>query len=168
MLLWAKGLPAHALISWACLFLLNVASTLSMLATPQLVSCLILQLMLTHLQQTHEAIEMTQHESILCSSPEIIFIVLNLKDRKTIAILKRCCKTVAHINSSAWQNTIIWTKGILTCLRKITYNFISPWLISTFGCTACLLLHTWQDRSALHSASQRTNKLISSCGGHCT
>ena len=79
MLLGAKGLPTHALISWACLFLLNVASTLSMLATPQLASYLILQLMLTHLQQTHEAIEMTQHGSILCSSPDIIFIVLNLK-----------------------------------------------------------------------------------------
>ena len=168
MLIWAKGLPAHALISWACLFLLNVASTLSMLATPQLASCLILQLMLTHLQQTHEAIEMTQHGYILCSSPDIIFIVLIWKDRKTVAILKRCCKIVAHINSSAWQNTIIWTKGILTCLRKIIYNFISPWLISTFGCTACLLLHTWQDCSALQSASQCTNKLISSCGGHCT
>ena len=168
MLLWAKGLPVHALISWACLFLLNVASTLSMLATPQLASCLTLQLTLTHLQKTHEAIEMTQHESILCSSLKSSSLSWIWKDRKTIAILKRCCKTVAHINSSAWQNTIIWTKGILTCLRNITYNFISPWLISTFGSTACLLLHTWQDRSALHSASQHTNKLISSCGGHCT
>ena len=168
MLLWAKGLPAHALISWACLFLLNVASTMSMLATPQLASCLILQLMLTHLQQTHEAIEMTQHGSY-CAVPLISYSLSWIwKDRKTVAILKRCCKTVAHINSSAWQNTIIWTKGILTCLRKITYNFISPWLISTFGCTACLRLHTWQDNFALHSASQHTNKLSSSCGGHCT
>ena len=168
MLLWARGLSAQTLISRACLFLLNVATTLRMLATPQLANYLILQLMLTHLQQTHEAIEMTQMGPYCAVPLKSYSLSWIWKDRKTVAILKRCCKTVAHINSSAWHNTIIWTKGILTCLRKIIYNFISPWLISTFSCTACLLLHTWQDRSALHSASQRTNKLISSCGGHCT
>ena len=31
------------------------------------------------LQQTEEAIEITQHQTILCSSTEIIFIVLNVK-----------------------------------------------------------------------------------------
>ena len=52
------------------------------------------------LQQTEEAIEFTQHQAILCSSTEIIFIVLNVK-RSESAVLKRCRKIVAHINSSA-------------------------------------------------------------------
>lgn len=41
-----------------------------------------------------------------------IFIVLNVKKNSDkIVVLKRCCKTVAHINSSVRQSTIIWMKA---------------------------------------------------------
>ena len=67
----SKGPPYACINFLGCFFLLNVACTLSMLTH--------LAIYADTLQQIEEAIEITQHQAILCSSTEIIFIVLNVK-----------------------------------------------------------------------------------------